>query len=136
MVKQISDNEIYLLIKYIKIVLWRVAKRLSCIEDARCLKVKSRIPILLDDFHFLVHRKLYDSVLSQCLPYPSLPSFAPADPTYTSPALLKPSSVTQTSVCPTLHVPNLMSTAHCLSVLPKNISKSETQCNTSSRVEF
>ena len=33
------DHEIYLLIKYIKSVLWRVAKRLSCIEDARCLKV-------------------------------------------------------------------------------------------------
>ena len=28
-VEQISDNEIYLLIKYIKSVLWRVAKRLS-----------------------------------------------------------------------------------------------------------
>ena len=28
-VKQISDNEIYLLIKYIKSVLWKVAKRLS-----------------------------------------------------------------------------------------------------------
>jgi len=27
-----------LLIKYIKSVLWRVAKRLSYIEDARCLK--------------------------------------------------------------------------------------------------
>jgi len=27
--KQISDNEIYLLIKYIKSVLWRVVKRLS-----------------------------------------------------------------------------------------------------------
>jgi hypothetical protein len=40
-VKQISDNEIYLLIKYIKSVLWRVAKRLSCIEDARCLKVNT-----------------------------------------------------------------------------------------------
>ena len=38
-VKQISDNEIYLLIKYIKSVLWRVAKRLSYVEDARCLKV-------------------------------------------------------------------------------------------------
>ena len=34
-----SDNEIYLLIKYIKSVLWRVAKCLSYIEDARCLKV-------------------------------------------------------------------------------------------------
>ena len=40
MVKQISDNEIYLLIKYIKSVLWRVAKCLSFIEEARCLKVK------------------------------------------------------------------------------------------------
>ena len=34
-----SDMEIYLLIKYIKSVLWRVAKRLSYVEDARCLKV-------------------------------------------------------------------------------------------------
>ena len=32
-------HEIYLLIKYIKSVLWRVAKRLSYIEEARCLKV-------------------------------------------------------------------------------------------------
>jgi hypothetical protein len=40
MVKQISDNEIYLLIKYIKSVLWRVAKCLSYIEEARCPKVK------------------------------------------------------------------------------------------------
>ena len=39
-VKQISVNEIYLLIKYIKSVLWRVAKRLSYTEDTRCLKVK------------------------------------------------------------------------------------------------
>ena len=39
-VKQISDNEIYLLIKYIKRVLRRGAKRLSYIEDAQCLKVK------------------------------------------------------------------------------------------------
>jgi len=37
-VKQISD-EIYLLIKYIKNVLWKVAKHLSYIEDARWLKV-------------------------------------------------------------------------------------------------
>jgi len=41
-VKQISDNEIYLLIKYIKNVLFRVAKRLSYIEDALCLKVTQR----------------------------------------------------------------------------------------------
>jgi len=39
-VKQISDNEIYLLIKYTKSVLWRVGKRPFYIEDARCLKVK------------------------------------------------------------------------------------------------
>ena len=38
---QISDNEIYLSIKYIKSVLWRVAKCLSYIEEARCLKVKA-----------------------------------------------------------------------------------------------
>ena len=36
-----SVNGIYLLINYIKSVLWRVAKRLSYIEDARCLKVNS-----------------------------------------------------------------------------------------------
>jgi len=34
------DNEMYLLIKYIKSFLWRAAKRLSYTEDARCLKVK------------------------------------------------------------------------------------------------
>ena len=45
--KQISDNEIYLLIKYIKSVLWRVAKRLSYIEDARCLKLKRKSQHLL-----------------------------------------------------------------------------------------
>ena len=39
-VKQISDNEIYLLIKEIKSILWWEAKRLSYTEDARCLKVK------------------------------------------------------------------------------------------------
>ena len=39
--KQISDNEIYLLIKYIKSALWRVAKRLSYMEEARCLKVNA-----------------------------------------------------------------------------------------------
>jgi len=41
-VKQISDNEIYLLIKYIKSVLWRVVKRLSYVEDVRFLKVNFR----------------------------------------------------------------------------------------------
>jgi hypothetical protein len=41
-VKQISDHEIYLLIIYVKSVLWTVAKRLSYIKYARCLKVKDR----------------------------------------------------------------------------------------------
>jgi len=56
MVKQKSDNEIYLLIKYIKSVLWRVAKRQSYIEDVQCLKVKYTVSIsavvlcLLDRF--------------------------------------------------------------------------------------
>ena len=40
--KQISDNEIYLLIKYIKSVFWRVVKCLSYIEEARCLKVNTQ----------------------------------------------------------------------------------------------
>ena len=44
-VKKISDNEIYLLIKYIKSFLWGVTKRLSYIEDARCLKFKHKANI-------------------------------------------------------------------------------------------
>ena len=51
-VKHISDNEIYLLIKYIKSVLWRAAKCLSYIEEARCLKVNIKRHIL---FHFWRH---------------------------------------------------------------------------------
>ena len=39
-VKQISGNEIYLLIEYIKSVPWRVAKSPSYIQDAWCLIVK------------------------------------------------------------------------------------------------
>ena len=46
-VKQISNNEIYLLIKYIKSVLWRLAKRLSYMEDARCLKVNILCVLML-----------------------------------------------------------------------------------------
>ena len=48
--KQISDNEIYLLIKYIKSVLWRLAKRLSYVEDARCLKVNKSVRGTLHSF--------------------------------------------------------------------------------------
>jgi len=54
MVKQTLDNEIYLLIKYIKSVLWRVAKCLSYIEDARCLKV-NRTYISVRDSPHLTH---------------------------------------------------------------------------------
>jgi len=41
-----------LLIKYIKRVLWRVAKRLSYIEDARCLKFKvvTILPVIIGGF--------------------------------------------------------------------------------------
>ena len=46
MVKQISGNEIYLLIKYIESILWRVAKLLSYIEDARCLKVNEFLAVV------------------------------------------------------------------------------------------
>ena len=44
-VKQISDNEIYLLIQYIRSVLWRVVKRLSYKQDARCLMVNKHYEI-------------------------------------------------------------------------------------------
>ena len=56
-VKQISDNEIYLLFKYIKSVLWRVAKRLSYIEDGRCLKVNTAYSWFI--FQFLIHYFLH-----------------------------------------------------------------------------
>ena len=58
MVKQISDNEIYLMIKYIESVLWREGKRLSYIEDAQCLKVNAvklidlKVHIFLIEFSF------------------------------------------------------------------------------------
>jgi len=54
MVKQISDNEIYLLIIYIKSVLGIEAKRLSYIEDARYLKVNTKMKMLqLSDFRLI-----------------------------------------------------------------------------------
>ena len=45
-----TNNEIYLLIKYIKSVLSRVAKLLCYIEDARCLKVKAGYKLLTEIF--------------------------------------------------------------------------------------
>ena len=59
-----SDNGIYLLIKYIKSVLWRVAKRLSFIEDARCLKVK-KVTVLQLNNKFL---PFYDTHLFIIVP--------------------------------------------------------------------
>ena len=53
-VKQISDNEIYLLIKYIKSVLWKSAKLLSYIEDARCLNVNHTRWILSGFYYYLL----------------------------------------------------------------------------------
>jgi len=41
-----------LLIKYIKSVLWRVAKCLSYIEEARCLKVKQEV---IRTFHVVTY---------------------------------------------------------------------------------
>ena len=70
-VKQTTDNEIYLLIKYIKSVLWRAAKRLSYIEDARCLKVNYVRPSIhpsvrmeqlgsqWTDFHEILHSDIF-----------------------------------------------------------------------------
>ena len=59
MVKKTSDNEIYLLIKYINSVLWRVAKRLSYIQDAWCLKVKlANVESYLDRQHWKSDERL------------------------------------------------------------------------------
>ena len=64
-IKKISDNEIYLLIKYIKSILWRAAKRLSYIQDARCLKVnpKSYTPPEISN-RCLTERKLHWNFLT------------------------------------------------------------------------
>ena len=60
-VKEISDNEIYLLIKYIKSVLWRVAKCLSYIEDARCPKVK------VPSYNYCCSGKSISTTYSECV---------------------------------------------------------------------
>jgi len=48
-----------LLIKYIKSVLWRVAKCLSYIEEARCLKVKNDLSYTSTPSHTLVTSLFY-----------------------------------------------------------------------------
>ena len=66
-VKQILDNEIYLLIKYIKSVLWRVSKCLSYIEEARCLRVNVNFNVFLKliKVHLLA-RELYIYQNARC----------------------------------------------------------------------
>ena len=59
-VKQIAYNEIFLLIKYVKSVLWSVAKCLSYIQDARCLKVNGQ------DCLFKSTRHNNDKVNKEC----------------------------------------------------------------------
>jgi hypothetical protein len=62
-VKQISDNEIYLLIKYTKSILWGVAKHLSYVQDARCLKV-NLIATPHNNIRFNVHFRRDASILA------------------------------------------------------------------------
>ena len=61
-VKQIADNEIYLLVKYIKSILWRVAKRLSYAEDAGYLKVNKLFTRVMLQSIF----RITDSTLTNC----------------------------------------------------------------------
>jgi len=74
MVKQISDNEIYLLIKYIKSVLWRIRKRLSYIEDARCLKVNFSV-VYTNKSHALQRFQFLWSYLRAVLTFSSPSTF-------------------------------------------------------------
>jgi len=73
MVKQISDNKVYLLIKYIKSILWIVAKRLSYIEDARCLKINillcfmAALPSRTLSFIHLVDNVINSTVFVYCI---------------------------------------------------------------------
>jgi len=60
----ISDNEIYFLIKHIKSVLWKVANRLSYIDDARCLKVNATIDLSAVPWRSVVDEKVLRHILS------------------------------------------------------------------------
>ena len=53
--ESLKKNEIYLLTKYIKSVLWGVAVRLSYIQDAWCLKVNPNFFVIIQSmiFYFL-----------------------------------------------------------------------------------
>ena len=73
----ITQWNIYMLIKYIKSVLWRLAKCLSYIEDARCLKVNwgnaCYYPIQnCLSYNFLsndIKIKIYRTVIFSCFLY-------------------------------------------------------------------
>ena len=65
-VKQILDNEIYLLIKYIKSLVWRVAKCLSYIQNARCLEVKPLKDIYIEEENALPLRHPNTSITKSC----------------------------------------------------------------------
>ena len=65
-VKQISDNEIYLLIKYIKSVLWRVAKRLSLCRGSAVPKDQKFPPLFL---HHCGQHSLPTEII-YCITYP------------------------------------------------------------------
>ena len=60
----------YLLIKYIKSVLWRVAKCLSYIEEARCLKVNTvvnlsqrKVSVMINSWSFSWTRQEHEDSL-------------------------------------------------------------------------
>ena len=59
---KISYNEICLSIKYIKSALWRVAKSLSYIEDAWCLKVNPPIYPTFVDIEIILNVKALISI--------------------------------------------------------------------------
>ena len=66
-------RQIYLLIKYIKSVLWRVLKRLSYIQDARCLTVNgdSQSPNALSQYKCRLNT--FDLSLTRTLSAPISP---------------------------------------------------------------
>jgi len=58
-----------LLIKYIKSDIWRVAKRLSYIEEARCLKVNIvlQLSVKETETHLVVKYEFGSDILSHCV---------------------------------------------------------------------
>ena len=58
------------MIKYIKIILWSVAKRLSYMEDARCLKVKNQYQQKRQvTMHSILKHKIQIKVINDTLPF-------------------------------------------------------------------